>query len=190
MCQLEIEFDIGNYFNLTHWRGVADGGWDLEIMWILASTFNPTTKRVLLECLDVTHLLSSDTLLLEGLMDIELGGSWYNSPDIPGDPAIVDAFEYWEKQFPWEDFPVGTTLTARVWGAVPSGVSLSCMIYDVDGASVVATDPTPFTSDVFAVHEFAVPAATTNKTYRLQGAITGGSGLTVAFKGLLRPTLP
>jgi hypothetical protein len=190
ICLLDPQFDIGRYFNLKHWRGVAVGGWTQRVMWILANTLNPATKRVRLDCLDVTGLISTNFGLLEGLMDIQLGGSWYNSPEIPSDPATVEAFEYWDMRFPWSDFPLGTTLTAVVWGAVPSGVSLAAHIYDVDSDTVVATDPTPFTSTSFSMHSFAIPPTSADKRYRLRAVVTGGSGEAVFFKGLLRPNLP
>jgi hypothetical protein len=159
-------------------------------MWILSSTFIPSTRRVLLECLDVTDIIADNTGLLEGLMDIELGGSWYNSPELTTSPQTVDAYEYWDKRFPWTDFPDGTTLTARIWGAVPSGVSMTCHLYDPDTLTVVATDPTPFTSATFELHTFLLPSETADRQYRLRAIVSGGVDLGVNFKGMLRPDLP
>lgn len=193
LCQVSDEYDIGKYFNLTHWRGVGVGGWEDRAMWIISSALNPDTKRVRLECLDVTELISSNNGLLEGLVDIQLGGSWYNSPTVGGTPATVDAYEYWEMRFPWSAFPTGTTLTARMWAAtVPSGVTVSLELYDVDNAVVVATDPTPFVGPItsFTLHTFQMPTSLVDVTYRLRAVVTGGSGQSVMFKGMLRPNLP
>jgi hypothetical protein len=189
ICLLDDEFDIGRYFKLKHWRGVADGGWTDRCFWILGNTFSPTTKRVTLECLDVTDLIRSNELL-EDLMAIQLGGSWFNSPEIPSDPATVDAYEYWDMPFPWDEFPDDTILTARLWGAVPSGVSMTAHIYNVDTASIAATDPTPFTGTSFVIHEFAVPNPGITTVYRLRAVVTGGSGQTIGLKGILIPDLP
>jgi hypothetical protein len=58
ICLLGPEFDIGKYVNLTHWRGVAVGGWQQRIFWILSNTLLPSVRRVRLELLDITDLLS------------------------------------------------------------------------------------------------------------------------------------
>lgn len=193
LCQLSSTFDIGEYFKLTHWRGVGSQGWSNRLMWIISHTFIPSTKRVRLECLDVTDLLGTSRTyaILEALMDIDLGGSWYNSPSLStSGTQTVDAYEYRDRQFPWSDFPDGTTLTARVYGAVPSGVSMTLQIYDPDADSVVATDPTAYTSSSFVLHTFQLPSSTTDKQYRLRAVVTGGSGNQVQFLGALRPDLP
>lgn len=190
ICLLGDEFDIGAYFNLKHWRGVADGGWEDRPMWVLSQTLDPATLRVRMECLDVTDLISTNDALLEGLMDIQLGGSWYNSPVIESDLETVDAFEYWDMRFPWSKFPDGTTLTARIWGAVPSGVIMRCHIYDPILDTIVATDPTVFSATSFELHTFAVPVASDDTTYRLRAVVSSGTDQAVNFKGMLRPDLP
>jgi hypothetical protein len=195
LCLYSDEFDIGRYVKLTHWRGVGVAGWVDRVMWILSQTFNPATKRVAIEALDVTPIISDDTALLEGAaMDIDLGGSWYHAPTVDSNPATVNAYEYRDRQYPWSKVPDGTTLTARVYCAVPSGVTASLQIYDPDNATVIATDPTTFTytDGSFALHTFQLPSVTLDTVYRLRATITGvASGLSVVpFLGALRPTLP
>lgn len=192
LCQMNSSFDLGSYFNLTHWRGIANGGWENRVMWVLSHTFIPmVARRVRLECLDVTDLIASDNpLLLEGTMDIDLGGARSQVVSITGDPETINAYEYRDRMFQWEVFPTGTILTARLYGAVPSGVSMTAHIYDPENAVVVGTDPTPFVSADFELHTFQLPSPTVNTTYRLRAEVTGGSGQTVALFGSLRPTLP
>lgn len=186
-------YDIGEYFKLRHWRGVADGGWTDRVMWIVSHTFLPGPKRVRLECLDVTDLLGNASYyaLLEEAMDIELGGSWYHSPTIDASPVTVDAFEYWDKRVSWENLPAGTIVEALVWGVVPSGASMVAELYDPEDLAVVATDPTPFTNtSSIDLHTFAIPTEVAAATYRLRATVTGASGQGVILKGLLRTTLP
>lgn len=192
LCQLSADYDLGAYFRLKHWRGIQNGGWEDRIMWVLSNTFSPKTKRARLECLDVTDLLGEARVnaLLEGLMDIALGGSFYHSPTISGDVAVVEAYDYWDKRFPWSDFPAGTTLQARIWGAVPSGASMTAHLFDPDANTVVATDPTSFTSTAFELHTFLLPTSDADRQYRLRATISGAHDGWIGLKGMLRPNLP
>lgn len=51
-CLLNSNYDVGKYFPLQHWRGLAENGWSDQRMWVISSTFNPETRRVRLECLN------------------------------------------------------------------------------------------------------------------------------------------
>lgn len=53
ICLMHEDYDIGKVFPLKHWRGLKNNGWNGEAMWIQSSTFNPETRRVRLECLDM-----------------------------------------------------------------------------------------------------------------------------------------
>lgn len=53
ICLMQENYDIGKMFPLKHWRGLAQDGWTDRVMWIQASTFNPETRRVRLDCLDL-----------------------------------------------------------------------------------------------------------------------------------------
>lgn len=53
ICLMHEDYDVGKYFPLKHWRGLGLNGWRSEAMWIQSSTFNPETRRVRLECLDL-----------------------------------------------------------------------------------------------------------------------------------------
>jgi hypothetical protein len=208
LCLLSEEYDVGRYFKLKHWRGVQVGGWVDRVMWVVANTFMPSTKRVRLECLDVTSLLGSEVTnaLLEEQMDIDLGGSWYNKPvDIVSQNAVqivTEAYEYRDRRVAWAKFPIGTTTTARFYGRVVpgsgitpgSGTSLTLSLYDPDNDVIIATDPTPFVSATFALHTFQIPTSPINKQYRLRATVTVPSGyageVPVQFNGVLRTDLP
>jgi len=200
LCQLNAEYDIGEYFKIDHWRGIANQGWTDRVMWVVGHTYLSASKRVRLDCLDVTDLIGSETTnaILEGLMDIQLGGSWHQPVTVVGDPETVNAYDYWDMRFPWSVFPTdGTTLTAHLYGMVPSGASMVMDLYDPENLTVIATDPTPITATDFVLHSFQLPSSTVDKIYRLRATVTGGSGISVPgsgievyFKGLLRPNLP
>lgn len=207
MCLLSEDYDIGEYFKLRHWRGVGDGGWTDRVMWIISNTFIPETKRVRLECLDVTSLLGDDytNALLEEQMDIDLGGSWYNEPvDIVSQSdftTVAEAYEYRDRRVVWGKLPAGTSVTARFYGAVvlpsgvaPSGISLTLSLWDPDNLVTIATDPTPFMDTDFELHTFVIPVSNVNRQYRLRASVTHPSGYTgdfpALFNGVLRTDLP
>jgi hypothetical protein len=141
--------------------------------------------------LDVTDLLVATVALNEELMDIDLGGSRYNSPDLTGDLVVVSAYEYRDRRVPWSDLPDGTTVTARVEGAVPSGVSMTVSVLDLN-TNAATPDPTPFTTSLMTLHTFTItkPIDGLDHDYRLQATVTGGSGVGVTFLGALRTVLP
>jgi hypothetical protein len=60
LCLMSAEYDVGRYVPITHWRGVqVPSGYVDRPLWILASTFNPATRRVRLDCMDVAYLVPS-----------------------------------------------------------------------------------------------------------------------------------
>ena len=56
VCLLNSEYDVGKYVRMPHWRGIGISGWANRPLWILASTFNPETRRVRLDCMDVQFI--------------------------------------------------------------------------------------------------------------------------------------
>lgn len=59
LCLVGASYDIGQYVRVDHWRGPLMSGWRNRPLWILSNTVNPSTRRVRLECLDVTRLVPS-----------------------------------------------------------------------------------------------------------------------------------
>jgi hypothetical protein len=58
-CLMSANYDVGRYFPARHWRGMSVSGWSGRPLWIQASTFNPATRRVRLDCMDVAYLVPS-----------------------------------------------------------------------------------------------------------------------------------
>jgi len=59
LCLTGADYDVGSYIRLDHWRGIQVSGWRNRPLWVLSNTVNTTTRRVRLECLDVTRLVPS-----------------------------------------------------------------------------------------------------------------------------------
>lgn len=126
----------------------------------------------------------------EEIMDIDLGGSWYNAIPITTDPQTVDAYEFRDRRVPWVSLPETTIVTARLYGKVPAGASMTLQLYDVDNAAVAFTDPTPFTGTTFDLHTFTLLSPAADRSYRLQAVVTGAAAKDVLFLGIVRTVLP
>lgn len=126
----------------------------------------------------------------EEIMDIDLGGSWYNAVPITTDPQTVDAYEFRDRRVPWVSLPETTVVTARLYGKVPAGASMTLQLYDVDNLAVAYTDPTPFTLTSFALHTFSLASPLADRNYRLQAIVTGAAAKDVFFLGIVRTVLP
>jgi hypothetical protein len=60
VCLMNAAYDVGRYFPITHWRGIqVPSGYRDRPLWITASTFNPASRRVRLDCMDVSYLVPS-----------------------------------------------------------------------------------------------------------------------------------
>jgi len=126
----------------------------------------------------------------EEIMDIDLGGSWYNAVPITTDPQTVDAYEFRDRRVPWASLPDAAVVTARLYGKVPSGASMTLRLYDVDNLAVAFTDPTPFTGTSFDLHTFVLTSPLLDRNYRLQAVVTGAAAKDVSFLGIVRTVLP
>jgi len=58
LCLMGAAYDIGTYHKLDHFRGPRLSGWANRVMWVLGHTFLPRSRRVRLNVLDVTPLIS------------------------------------------------------------------------------------------------------------------------------------
>jgi hypothetical protein len=126
------------------------------------------------------------------MLYIELGGSRSSSVAVSGDPGIIDAVNYLEREIDWPNVALEATVTLVAAGSLPSGGSMLIQLAKIVAGvvdSVAVEDDTAITSTDFTEHEIAVPREATKTKYRLRATVTAGDGLEALILGVLRESL-